>query len=319
MKRWGTYGVLGLGLVLVGGALWSLRDVSDDPVTPESVQQQMPGNGSPTADKQRQILPSFDIVRISPEGDTVIAGRAAPGADVAIFDGDKELGRAKADDRGEWVFLPQEPLPPGSRKLNLAIIRDGQVDPNQRSEADVVLVVPEPGKGDVMAVQLSKDGQSSQVMQRPGDLAANVLSIAAVDYDADGNLSVSGDAPPQVNITVYIDNVSVGATKSEENGDWRVQTGSPLAPGVHTVRADHLGPNNDVVSRVEVSFTVPEAEATPKDVIVIVEKGNSLWRIARRIYGRGIAYTLIFEANRSQIRDPDLIYPGQEFVAPKAV
>jgi len=45
--------------------------------------------------------------------------------------------------------------------------------------------------------------------------------------------------------------------------------------------------------------------------VVFVQPGNSLWRIARRNYGRGIQYTVIFEANRAQIGDPSLIYPGQ--------
>lgn len=45
-------------------------------------------------------------------------------------------------------------------------------------------------------------------------------------------------------------------------------------------------------------------------------RGDSLWRISRQLYGAGIRYTQIYEANRGQIRDPDLIYPGQVLVAP---
>ena len=50
--------------------------------------------------------------------------------------------------------------------------------------------------------------------------------------------------------------------------------------------------------------------------LVIVQPGNSLWRIARRLYGQGIRYTMIFVANQDQIRDPALIYPGQIFIVP---
>ncbi len=48
----------------------------------------------------------------------------------------------------------------------------------------------------------------------------------------------------------------------------------------------------------------------------MIQPGNNLWRIARRTYGYGIRYTVIYQANREQIRDPDLIYPGQIFVLP---
>ena len=50
---------------------------------------------------------------------------------------------------------------------------------------------------------------------------------------------------------------------------------------------------------------------------VVVQPGESLWRIARHAYGQGVRYTVIFAANHDQIRDPDLIYPGQTFAVPK--
>jgi nucleoid-associated protein YgaU len=48
-----------------------------------------------------------------------------------------------------------------------------------------------------------------------------------------------------------------------------------------------------------------------------VSRGDSLWRISRKAYGSGYRYTEIHRANQEQIRDPDLIYPGQIFVLPK--
>lgn len=50
----------------------------------------------------------------------------------------------------------------------------------------------------------------------------------------------------------------------------------------------------------------------------IIRRGDNLWTIARRVYGQGVRYTTIYEANNSQIRNPDRIYPGQIFELPKA-
>jgi nucleoid-associated protein YgaU len=50
---------------------------------------------------------------------------------------------------------------------------------------------------------------------------------------------------------------------------------------------------------------------------VVVQPGNNLWQISRGTYGRGAAYTVIYQANKGQIRDPDLIYPGQIFMLPR--
>jgi nucleoid-associated protein YgaU len=47
-----------------------------------------------------------------------------------------------------------------------------------------------------------------------------------------------------------------------------------------------------------------------------VARGDNLWRISQRIYGKGYRYTEIYGANQQQIRNPHLIYPGQVFVLP---
>ena len=50
---------------------------------------------------------------------------------------------------------------------------------------------------------------------------------------------------------------------------------------------------------------------------LIVVRGDNLWSIARAHYGTGFHHTVIYGANKEQIRNPDLIYPGQVFSLPK--
>ncbi len=90
-----------------------------------------------------------------------------------------------------------------------------------------------------------------------------------------------------------------------------------MGVGLHTIRVDQVGDGGEVVARIEVSFSSENFRPPAAGGrLVIVQPGNSLWRIARRTYGGGIRYALIYEANRDQIRDQDLIYPGQIFVLP---
>lgn len=62
-----------------------------------------------------------------------------------------------------------------------------------------------------------------------------------------------------------------------------------------------------------------EATAPPLqrvDGAVIIRRGDSLWRISRRVYGHGIRYSTIYLANQDQIHDPNRIWPGQVFAVP---
>jgi LysM repeat protein len=47
-----------------------------------------------------------------------------------------------------------------------------------------------------------------------------------------------------------------------------------------------------------------------------VVKGDCLWNIAKRFYGNGSLYTKIYNANKSKIKNPNLIYPGQILTIP---
>jgi len=50
----------------------------------------------------------------------------------------------------------------------------------------------------------------------------------------------------------------------------------------------------------------------------VVVKGDSLSKIAKREYGDANKWRTIYEANKDLIKDPDLIYPGQELKVPRA-
>lgn len=339
-----------LGLTWLVGVREGLPD-APPPVTAEAPVPQGPEAGAdlktapastPEPEPQpkeaaRDVGPSFDVVRVDREGNMVMAGRATPEAEVVIRDGERELGRVKADERGEWVFLPAEPLAPGTRELSLAAV--GPEGEERRAKGSVVLVVPEPGAGDdrpALAVETAP-GRPSRVLQAPapalaeagggeapigapgGTGAAPAVVIDVVDYDADGNLSFGGRAAPGAVVLAYIDNRFIGRVVAGPDGRWSVTAETPVSTGRHTLRADVLDAEaEDVAARAEIPFLRPESVDVPggDGTRVVVQPGNSLWRIARDALGAGAAYTVIYEANRTQIRDPNLIYPGQVFVIP---
>jgi len=97
---------------------------------------------TPETPADSPVVPSFDVVRVERDGSAVIAGRAEPGAEIELRAGDKILGTARASRRGEFVIIPDNPIPSGSSALALeAKSSDGKVT---RSDQVVTVAVPEP-------------------------------------------------------------------------------------------------------------------------------------------------------------------------------
>jgi nucleoid-associated protein YgaU len=83
------------------------------------VQAESVGGVRPNAEPT--TVPSFDVVMIEPNGEGVIAGRAAPGWQVSVQSSGTKVAAATADAQGEWSAVLDEPLPAGDHALTLKI------------------------------------------------------------------------------------------------------------------------------------------------------------------------------------------------------
>ncbi|ATU92178.1 LysM peptidoglycan-binding domain-containing protein [Phyllobacterium zundukense] len=90
-------------------------------------------------------------------------------------------------------------------------------------------------------------------------------------------------------------------------------TPAPSVDGTQTATGA-VAPQTDAQAPQSAS---PEAPLKSVDGSVIIRRGDNLWRISRRTYGEGMRYTTIYLANKEQIRNPDMIYPGQVFALPE--
>ncbi len=280
----------------------------------------------PPASAFKPLIPNFDVVRITPDGNAVIAGRAEPHSIVKIIDNGQMIGSVRADQRGEWVYVPDNPFSPGSRQLTLRSIIEGKKP--VASNDVVVLVVPEPKKDiagrktdkptQALALKFPKKGGPSTVLQKPsGNIEVDKLNVDTIDYDESGQLMISGRAKADSQIFAYLDNAFIGRAVTGENGIWLLRPDRAIQSGIYDLRIDHVNIAGKVISRVSMPFSRADPEADlPPEPFVVVQPGNSLWRLATRTYGSGFHFTTIYEANRDQIKDPDLIYPGQVFAIP---
>jgi hypothetical protein len=304
-----------LGLVVCGGVAGiAVLSYNRSIPAPPPAAQAAPGTGAKRAPAPQG--PSFDIVRINPQGNAVMAGRAAPGADVTILDAGKPIGHTTADANGDWVFTTTQPLPPGTRQLTLAErLPDGLKRPGS---APVVLSIPATAAAPPLAVALAPNG-APQILTGPAPARPGVLGLGTLDYGEHGDSRLAGQAPPGATVRAYVDNQPVGAATAGPDGRWTLAPEHPIARGAHQLRLDQLGSHGRVIARLELPFQREQLAGQPlAPGSAVVQPGNSLWVIAHRTYGAGTRYTVIVAANKSLIRDPNLIYPGQVLTLPSA-
>ena len=145
---------------------------------------------------------------------------------------------------------------------------------------------------------------------------------------------------PAATVRLYVDNGLVGETKTDDAGKWTFAAANVIAAGEHILRADELTTEGKVQSRVELPFfreeiakvavapAVEQPNAAPEKIgttlantaavpsRIIIQPGHNLWKLSRQIYGKGKRFTVIYAANKDQIRDPAKIFPGQVFLTP---
>lgn len=298
--------------------------------------------------------PTFDTVRVEPNGEAVIAGRAEPGADVAVKFNGETVGEAIANGAGEFAIIPDKKLQQGTGALTLVMTKNGAIT---ESEGSVVISVKEDAPVMVAKVDPVEPTTVTQVPTEDEGPAAKDVQLNAVDYDSAGNIVFTGRAAAGSTVRFYVDNTLAGDTEANSSGRWTFKGGAQVTAGQHILRADQVDAAGKVLSRIELPFlreseetvaavqapvlieqpvavqpapevktAVPEAPPKPGSKLtageqavpnrIIIQPGQNLWKLSRQIYGRGKLYTVIYKANKDQLRSPHRVYPGQILTAP---
>jgi LysM repeat protein len=315
-------GLIGAVVVIAGVAIILWTNSAPQKIVPPPAPQQA-ANPAPVAAAPAStapIVPSFDIVKVDPSGHAVIAGRAAPGAKVTVLDGDKSLGQVTANARGEWVLVPNDAMSPGERQLTLGATDAKTGSKTKSSDTVALAVAPAQGSGTVAVLLPGNANEPAQALQTPNARSGS-LSLDTAEYGPDGKLMLSGHATPGATLRLYADSQLVATVTADSSGKWSSVSARPQATGKIELRIDQLSADGSVAQRVAEPFEPQPAAASaagaPTGNYTVVP-GNSLWTIARKTYGNGTQYTVIFGANKQHIRDPNLIYPGQVITLPKS-
>ncbi|WP_340066674.1 LysM peptidoglycan-binding domain-containing protein [Ascidiimonas aurantiaca] len=100
---------------------------------------------------------------------------------------------------------------------------------------------------------------------------------------------------------------------SEENGILKIkgEARTPYEKNILWDKIKEIGGQNP--GDIKANITVADSSVYHKHV---VNKGDTLGKIAKHYYGDASKYMLIFNANTNKLKDPNLIYPDQELIIP---
>jgi nucleoid-associated protein YgaU len=354
----------------------------------------LPNAQTPNAVAPNVVVPAvlalaFDVVRILPSGEMLVAGRAAPDSSVELLRNGTRHARVAADDKGMFV-ITEPALPAGASDL---ILRFTSPDGRQEVSRQTVTVAVAPDGKEPPVVALASPGLPTVTLSQPAPSLAKPsgveqpspanpaaarpsITIVSVEASEAKRLYVSARGAPQASVRLYLNDDYLASALIDNSGAAAFTIEKGIVPGAYRVRLDDVDNVTGAVrSRAEAPFVMPApaepvrtatndikppvrpepsalqpaksdvqispapvqpALAAPAIIVAkaatvttakrlvrkkpratVVTRGDSLWTISQKLYGEGERYSVLYDANKKQIRDPDLIYPGQVFVAPR--
>lgn len=287
----------------------------------------------------------IDVARIGPDGSAVIAGTAPPEKEIRVLDGTAPLVATQSNSKGEWVAVPDGLLSAGNHLIIAEMTgADGQII---RAERGVLVELAQSGtQKPLVALVPMEDDAAVEILSAPDQLASVDTSeppadsaqieaqkevtailvmppeiyIGTLSWSAKNILQIKGKSNGGAAVTGSFAGQSFADVSLDEQGNWSTKISVPATQsGMALIQANLLDVDNSLILSTQVDVDLAQLDVgLDGSEMVIIRKGDMLWRIAYRTYGSGIRYLDILKRNARQINNPDLIYPAQVFALPDA-
>jgi len=284
---------------------------------------------------------SIDLAQVRPDGNAVFAGKATPGAEVTVFEGDVILGRTRADENGEWVIIPDAALGAGEHLVSVGVVSED----GRSSVADITMAIQVGETTEdrpLVALLPQTETDIPKLLQSPDDIAAPAVERSApagaasatasgaepsvvpaiaprsLSWKADGELVVAGVSRGGVRVDAVANGISFGDTDTAKDGSWQLAGKVDMTKSRRMMLFTLRTADNAAIATYELPVATRDlSQGLDGSRMVIVQRGDALWRIAYNSYGEGVRYVDIVRRNAAAINDPDLIFPNQIFALPK--
>ncbi len=273
----------------------------------------------------------IDIVRIGPDGSAVFAGKGTPKSYLKIIENNVILGETFIDNNGEWVVIVSDPLSTG----NHMIIAEMQNENGKKIRSERVIIIEinknkktqplialAPLNETVLPKIINVPNENSQNKTKLSNINFNNnnIIIETISWKKNNILKITGKKFGNGTITGSLDENQFQEIYFLKNNYWTAEIDlKHFAQKRKDVKltAQLVSIKGEILDEYYLVFKLFQLDVG-KDgsEMVVITKGDMLWRIAYRVLGEGVRYLDIVKKNSNMINNPDLIYPSQVFALP---
>jgi nucleoid-associated protein YgaU len=211
-------------------------------------------------------------------------------------------------------------LPETATEVPVLIQSPDDVDKAKPAATASEAIVADAAKADATmsetaAVAPGKAEANSQISA--SQIAA--LAPSAIVWRDASRILISGTSRGGVRVAVNDAKGQFGEALVLADGAWQVAGSLDMDIAVNQLRFALFDDANQIIARYDLPVKARDlAKGQDGSPLVVVNKGDMLWRIAYHQLGEGVKYVDIVRRNQQDIADPDLIYPKQIFAVPQS-
>ena len=282
---------------------------------------------------ETELFPEIDIIKVSPDGSFVIAGKGQPNSNINILNKGDLIDSSIVDSDGNWVVVSKENLKTGDNLISIDQINNNGLV--LRHKQLFITKIDEHKKDQPLVISVpNKNGENISIIQQPSEKQKNykvendlviqkkiksdkkIFNVKTIFFNENGFVSIQGKVNFGKRIELYI-NKKIMETIKIENSKWQYNSDKIIDYGLHDLLVVLKSDKDEILDKITLPFM--RVEMPYNDVpenFILIKPGDMLWTIAYRLYGDPFKYIQIFEENKDQITNPDLIFPGQLFSIP---
>ena len=280
--------------------------------------------------KSEKIL-NLQTIRVNPEGDVLIAGKTLPNSELNVISNGKKIAKTLSDNIGEFVIVTENPLNVGDHILAFKIISSDKkiiisndaiaikINDNKKT-IPIVAIIDTDGVKATKIIQSPKLSKKKKKLKLISQNSVNNLnpeiSILSLTNDLELNqLEISGYSIKGVKVEARILGGKVFSGSILDNA-WNVVLPNSLISGKQVLIVNLINKEGKIVAKDEVNVYGEVLKSAGNKTLLVVQKGDALWKIAYQRLGGGQKYIDIINLNKDKINNPDLIFPKQLFILP---